>query len=154
MHLKTIAIAITAALTTFSAASASNAAAEPAPLVIERQGSFAVGGAVKVEPGSFDAHKPLLPAGQSYHGDHASVFYQVIVTHGSGFVQEWQQPARAIHPGDTVWIAPGVKHWHGASPHEGMTHVAIAESLNGETVTWMEKVDAAHYAAATRPHPR
>jgi hypothetical protein len=46
------------------------------PLMIQEQGSFAVGGTVVQNPGAFDPRKPADPAGQSYHGDHAYVFYQ------------------------------------------------------------------------------
>jgi hypothetical protein len=42
--------------------------------------------------------------------------------------------------GDIVWIAPGEKHWHGATSTTAMTHIAIAEKLNGSPVDWMEKV--------------
>jgi alpha/beta hydrolase family protein len=55
-----------------------------APLVIQQQGSFAVGGTVITAPGRFDpirqgAFNPAGPdsAGQTLHGDHAYVFYQV-----------------------------------------------------------------------------
>ncbi len=57
----------------------------PAPLVIQQQGSFAVGGASVTAPGTFDpiaqgAYTPTPdPRGQSLHGDHAYVFYQIPV---------------------------------------------------------------------------
>jgi quercetin dioxygenase-like cupin family protein len=44
-----------------------------------------------------------------------------------------------------VWIAPQVKHWHGAAPTTAMTHIAIAEVLDGEVVEWMEQVSAEQY---------
>lgn len=47
------------------------------PLVIEQQGSFAVGGTKLSRPGNFDLANPLKPEGQTLHGDHAYVFYQV-----------------------------------------------------------------------------
>ena len=47
------------------------------PLVIQEQGSFSAGGTIITAPGTFDAKKPLDSAGQTYHGDHASVFYQI-----------------------------------------------------------------------------
>ncbi|WP_395398181.1 cupin domain-containing protein [Novosphingobium sp. BL-8A] len=72
----------------------------------------------------------------------------LVVTRGHGFVQEWQQPAHAFGPGDVIWIPPGVKHWHGAAPGEAMTHVAIAEMLDGRSVTWMELVSDSQYAEA------
>jgi hypothetical protein len=62
-------------------------ASKPHPLIIEEQGSFAVGGSVIIAPGTFDpirqgAFNPAGadPAGQTRcHGDHAYVFYQVPV---------------------------------------------------------------------------
>jgi hypothetical protein len=56
------------------------------PLAIREQGSFAVGGSVVTAPGTFDpiaqgAYNPAGadPRGQTLHGDHAYVFYQVPV---------------------------------------------------------------------------
>ncbi|MGB6008569.1 (R)-mandelonitrile lyase [Castellaniella sp.] len=92
-----------------------------------------VGGAtVTFEPGARTAWH-THPLGQT-----------LIVTAGAGFVQEWDGPERSIHPGDQVWIPAGVKHWHGASPTAAMTHIAIAEALDGKVVDWLEKVDDAH----------
>ncbi|MDN0077790.1 cupin domain-containing protein [Crenobacter sp. SG2303] len=71
----------------------------------------------------------------------------LIVTAGSGFVQKWGEAPQAIHPGDVVWIAPGEKHWHGASPTTAMTHIAIQEALEGSAVTWQEQVSAEQYCA-------
>lgn len=48
--------------------------------------------------------------------------------------------------GDVVWIAPGVKHWHGATDKTGMSHLAITELVDGKNVDWMEKVDDAQFA--------
>ena len=64
----------------------------------------------------------------------------LIVTAGTGHVQQWGKPVQTIAPGDIIWIPPGVKHWHGATASTGMTHLAITEKLNGKTVDWMEKV--------------
>ena len=47
-----------------------------APLVIEKQGSFSIGGSVLNTPGTYDNNKPSA-AGQSFHGDHLYAFYQV-----------------------------------------------------------------------------
>lgn len=71
----------------------------------------------------------------------------LIVTEGSGLVQRQGGPVEAIAPGDVVWIPPGVKHWHGASPSSAMTHVAVAEAVDGSAVEWMEKVTDEEYAA-------
>jgi 4-carboxymuconolactone decarboxylase len=109
----------------------------------QRETPARVGGAtVTFEPGARTAWH-THPLGQT-----------LIVTQGHGFVQEWRRPAKAIGPGDVAWIPPGVKHWHGASPDQAMTHVAIAELLDGGPVTWMELVSDAQYADAARGQPR
>ncbi|MFT0546393.1 hypothetical protein ACMHYO_08625 [Allopusillimonas ginsengisoli] len=68
-----------------------------------------------------------------------------MVTSGRGWVQEWSKERREISPGDVVWIAPGVKHWHGATDKTGMSHYAIQETLEGMNVVWMEKVSEEEY---------
>ncbi len=94
-----------------------------------------VGGAtVTFEPGARTAWH-THPLGQT-----------LIVTAGAGSVQEWGKPAREIRPGDIVWIPPGVKHWHGAQATTAMTHIAIAEAVDGSPVTWMEQVSDAQYS--------
>jgi quercetin dioxygenase-like cupin family protein len=69
----------------------------------------------------------------------------LIVTSGVGRTQRWSGPIEEIRPGDVVWISPGEKHWHGASPTTAMTHIAIQEALNGKPVDWMEKVTDEQY---------
>src|SRR5699024_101404 len=49
------------------------------PLVIQNQGSFAVGGTILSKAGKFDLKNPLKPQGQTFHGDHAYAFYQIPV---------------------------------------------------------------------------
>jgi len=69
----------------------------------------------------------------------------LIVTFGCGRVQREGRPIEEIRAGDIVWFPPGEKHWHGAAPTTAMTHIAIAESLDGEVVEWMEKVSDEQY---------
>lgn len=74
----------------------------------------------------------------------------LIVTVGVGRVQGWGGPVEEIRQGDVVWIPPGQKHWHGASPNTTMSHIAIVEQLNGKSTDWMEKVTDAQYSAPVR----
>jgi quercetin dioxygenase-like cupin family protein len=69
----------------------------------------------------------------------------LIVTSGLGWAQRWGGSIEEIRPGDVVWLAPGEKHWHGATPTTAMTHIAIQETLNGKVVEWMEKVSDEQY---------
>ena len=90
---------------------------------------------VSFEPGARTAWH-THPLGQTLH-----------VLSGVGRAQTWGGPIREIKPGDTVWIPPGEKHWHGATATSGMTHIAIQEKLDGKAVDWMEKVSEEQYRA-------
>lgn len=98
------------------------------PLFSVTEHTRAAGAHVTFEPGARTAWH-THPAGQT-----------LIVTSGVGWVQEWGKDRREIRPGDVVWIAPGVKHWHGATVTNSMRHIAIHEAVDGEVVTWMEHV--------------
>jgi 4-carboxymuconolactone decarboxylase len=92
------------------------------------------GGRVTFEPGARTAWH-THPFGQT-----------LIVTSGTGRVQRWGGPIEEIQQGDVVWIPPGQKHWHGAAPNSAMTHIAIAEQLNGKAAEWMEMVSDEQYS--------
>jgi len=72
------------------------------------------------------------------------------VVSGLGRAQSWGGPIREIRPGDTVWFAPGEKHWHGAGPQSAMAHIAMQEALDGAHVTWMEHVSDEQYGGKVR----
>jgi quercetin dioxygenase-like cupin family protein len=69
----------------------------------------------------------------------------LIVTAGAGRVQREGGPVEEVRPGDVVWFDAGEKHWHGAAPTTGMTHIAIQEALDGKTADWLEKVSDEQY---------
>jgi quercetin dioxygenase-like cupin family protein len=71
----------------------------------------------------------------------------LIVTAGLGWVQRWGGAVAEIRPGDVVWIPPGEKHWHGATPTTAMTHIAIQEALNDSVAEWLEPVSEEQYRA-------
>ncbi len=64
----------------------------------------------------------------------------LVVTQGTGWIQEDGQAKKVMKAGDTVWIPPGVKHWHGATDKNGMSHIAISYMVGGKNVNWMELV--------------
>ena len=83
-----------------------------------------VGGAiVRFEPGARTAWHSH-PAGQT-----------LIVTQGIGWTQVEGGPKLKFYAGDILWCPAEHKHWHGATPHEAMTHIAIQESVNGTPVS-------------------
>ncbi|MCP3101106.1 cupin domain-containing protein [Myxococcus sp. K15C18031901] len=75
----------------------------------------------------------------------------LVVTSGTGWVQQWGAERQEIHVGDVIWTPPGVKHWHGATSTTAMTHTAIQESVDGKVVEWMEHVTDEQYDAALSP---
>ena len=74
----------------------------------------------------------------------------LICTAGEGFYQEWGKPAVRMRPGDTVNIPAGVKHWHGAAPGSWFQHLAMEVPGEGGRTEWLEPVDDAAYAEATK----
>ena len=70
-------------------------------------------GRVSFEPSARTAWH-THPLGQTLH-----------VISGVGRVQAKGGPIREIKAGDTVWIPPNEKHWHGAGPNTGMIHIAM-----------------------------
>ena len=100
----------------------------------QRPAPARVGGAtVTFEPGARTAWH-THPLGQT-----------LIVTVGCGRVQLDGGAIEEIRAGDIVWFGPGERHWHGASPTTAMTHIAIAEMLDGKVVEWMEHVTDEQY---------
>ena len=95
----------------------------PGSLSIAQQGSFAVGGTVVTSPGVFDATaqppagQPPSTAGQTLHGDHAYVFYQVpvrarrlplVMWHGIGqFSKTWETTPDGREGYQTIFLRRG-----------------------------------------------
>jgi hypothetical protein len=94
-----LALTLTFVGVSLSACAIADRGGKLAPMVIQEQGSFSVGGTVIAIPGAFDPVK-MTPEGQTFHGDHAYVFYQVpvnarklplVLWHGYGqFSKTWE----------------------------------------------------------------
>jgi hypothetical protein len=86
------------------------------PIEIQEQGSFAVGGTVITNPGTFDPLNPT-PAGQTFHGDHAYIFYQIpvnarkyplVMWHGIGqFSKTWETTPDGREGYQTIFLRRG-----------------------------------------------
>ena len=88
------------------------------PIVIVRQGSFAVGGGVITNPGTFDPFAfTAPPAGQTFHGDHAYVQFQIppdarnlplVMWHGSGQSSKtWESTPDGREGYQTIFLRRG-----------------------------------------------
>ena len=74
------------------------------------------------------------PLGQTLH-----------IISGTGLVGLRNEQPKIINVGDTVWIPPDEEHWHGATPTNSMSHIAIQEAMNGKVANWLEKVTDQDY---------
>ncbi len=104
------------------------------PLFSPQGAEQASGASVTFEPGArtnWHSH----PIGQT-----------LIVISGKGWVQADGQQRQVIETGDVVKIPADTKHWHGATDHSAMTHIAIQEANeDGEVVNWLEAVSKEQY---------
>ena len=72
------------------------------------------------------------------------------VTEGCGWIQEEGGPVTRICKGDTIHARPRAKHWHGATNRQGMSHLAVTETINGKPVDRLEPVAASQYRGPAR----
>jgi pimeloyl-ACP methyl ester carboxylesterase len=111
---------VTAAWVFFAAGNATSQRPSPAPSPIEivEQGSFMVGGTVVTNPGTFDPRDPNpTPTGQTVHGDHAYVRYQipvnrrrlpVVMWHGGAqFSKSWETTPDGREGFQTIFLRRG-----------------------------------------------
>jgi quercetin dioxygenase-like cupin family protein len=77
----------------------------------------------------------FTPGARTYwHSHEKGQILQVLS--GSGLICTAGEEPLAIGAGDTVWVPPGERHWHGAASDSFMSHTAI--SLG--TTQWAEEV--------------
>lgn len=92
---------------------------------------------VSFEPGARTAWH-THPLGQTLH-----------VLQGKGLIAMRNEAPREMRAGDTIWIPPGVEHWHGATPDCGMVHLALQEEVDESAADWLEHVSDADYLRDT-----
>jgi quercetin dioxygenase-like cupin family protein len=66
----------------------------------------------------------------------------LLIIEGRIRIQKWGEAPRETGAGDAVMIAPGEKHWHGATAGERGVHLAI--NVNA-TTEWLEPVSDEEY---------
>lgn len=120
------------------------------PLVIQEQGSFAIGGTVVQSPGSYD---PLnqTSGGQTLHGDHARVFYQVpvkarklplVMWHGFGqFSKTWESTPDGREGYQNIFLRRGFATYVLDQPRRGSagrSSVATTISATPDEQRWFD----------------
>ncbi len=73
----------------------------------------------------------LHPAGQ-----------QLLITEGIGYYQERDKPVQVVHKGEVIKCAPGVEHWHAATPDSEFAYLAIT---GNQPTQWLEPLTEDEY---------
>lgn len=71
----------------------------------------------------------------------------LFVVSGCGWFQTEGEKKVEIRAGDSIWIPPHEKHWHGATATNAMTHIAMHERIDGSHIDWLEPVSEEDYLA-------
>ena len=132
--------------------------ADKQPLMIEEQGSFAVGGKVITTPGTFDPMNPLPPDGQTFHGDHAYVFYQkpvnarkypLIFLHGHAqFTKTWETTVDGREGFQNIFLRRGFPVYLVDQPRRGnagKSTVAMNLEPTAEEQRWFGQFRLGHW---------
>jgi quercetin dioxygenase-like cupin family protein len=90
------------------------------------------------------ANVSFEPGARSFWHTHQSGQI-LLVTDGTGYTQERGKPVQLLHKGDVIICKPGVEHWHGASPSNAMTHIAINPNTENGIVVWLKPVTDTEY---------
>ncbi len=86
------------------------------------------------------------PGARTHWHTHPEGQYLYVVT-GEGRAGTEGGPVEEMRAGDTVFFAPGEKHWHGAGPETYMVHIAINPAISsGGGTDWMEPVTDEQYS--------
>jgi pimeloyl-ACP methyl ester carboxylesterase len=111
------------------------------PVTLVDQGSFMAGGIVVTAPGRLDNSKPLDSSGQTLHGDHAYVFYQVpqkakklsmVFLHGAGQSgKTWETTPDGRDGFQNIFLEKGYKTYVVDQPRRGKA----GQSTTGGTVS-------------------
>lgn len=112
-------------------------------LVIKEQGSFTVGGTVIQNPGNYDGTKfdnfKPYPEGQTYHGDHAYVFYQIpdnarrlplVFLHGAGQSSKtWETTPDGREDFQNIFLRKGFSTYLIDQPRRGKAGRSTVSSI-------------------------
>ncbi|WDF77168.1 cupin domain-containing protein [Mucilaginibacter sp. KACC 22773] len=108
------------------------------PLVANDSVFHFVSGSVTFAPGA-RSHWHAHPAGQ--------ILY---ITGGTCYYQEKGGTIQVFHKGDVIKCPPNIDHWHGASPADTMTHIALNPNTQNGIVVWKQEVTDKEYRALKR----
>lgn len=128
------------------------------PLVISDQGSYAIGGAKYTEPGNYDNNNALKPQGQTIHGDHAYVFYQIpvkakkiplVFLHGAGQSKKsWESTPDGREGFQNIFLRKGYQTYLLDQPRRGEAGKSLVEATikpNADEQFWFTQFRLGNY---------
>lgn len=128
------------------------------PLSIAQQGSFAIGGTKLTEPGNFALDNALKAQGQTFHGDHAYVFYQIpvkarkyplVFLHGAGQSKKtWESTPDGREGFQNIFLRRGFSVYLLDQPRRaeaGRSTVAATISPNPDEQFWFSQFRIGNY---------
>jgi quercetin dioxygenase-like cupin family protein len=107
---------------------------------------------VAAAPSRLRATRVSFAPGARTHWHTHAVGQVLFCLSGTGRYQEEGSPVVELTPGDTVIIAPGMRHWHGAAPDHLFSHLAMSENDGrGGGTAWLEPVSDDDYRKKPSP---
>jgi len=75
----------------------------------------------------------------------------LLVVSGKGRYQEKGKAVRELRKGDVIKCSPNITHWHGASPDNELSHIAVGTNMQSGSVVWLEPVTDEEYTSKIKP---
>lgn len=142
---RSLAVGVAAALGASALWIANVAAQDDAAAPATRQ--MQVGYSEPVETDFIAGARTFEPGNRTYWHSHAGGFI-LFVQEGKARVQTRGGPMRELGPGEIDYAPPGVEHWHGAAPDEGLVQLGVIPYGGG--ITFTDPVSDAQYNGEVR----
>ena len=69
----------------------------------------------------------------------------LLITEGKAWYQEKGKPIEELEKGAVMKCPANIEHWHGATPTDSMTHIAIGTNTNIGGAVWLKPVTEEEY---------
>jgi quercetin dioxygenase-like cupin family protein len=102
-----------------------------------------VGGSVGIETDVITGARTFEAGNRTYWHSHAGGFI-LFVQEGTARTQQRGEPMRELKAGEIDYTPPGVEHWHGAGPDEGLLQLGVLPFGGG--IEFKEPVTDAQYS--------
>jgi quercetin dioxygenase-like cupin family protein len=102
-----------------------------------------VGGSVGIESDVITGARTFVAGNRTYWHSHGGGFI-LFVQDGTARSHQRGEPMRELKAGEIDYTPPGVEHWHGAGPDEGLLQLGVLPFGGG--IEFKEPVTDAQYS--------